>query len=407
MKLKLPKLFENKYLLYVALVVASANVLGYLAKEKYNAVTFFLAIGLLSSYFTKNMTVVLLICILSTALASTQNVIEGMEVDEKKINVGDNMSEEIKGTDSEPIGKGADDIEKETGLPKGITAVFDSSPPGKITLSGTPEEEGTFEYEIKFKVSEGETAPDSVKGKLVVEAADDEKKDVPKVAEKKQLKKPKQSTGICIPKDPNDDDKCNDNLEESACKGKCEWKLAQPAKSAIKASMIAKGDTFCLNKLIDEKDHKRATHKLGDDLFEKVKFSATCAIKCGVNDGDCDDYTAIESGEQFSNMGKRNNVVSNVSRETRVDGVDESEGDRIDYAETTKQAYDNLQQMLGADGMKGLASETQKLVAQQKELVDSLGQMAPVLNSAKSTLDSLNLPDMKGITNILSTLKGK
>ena len=106
-------------------------------------------------------------------------------------------------------------------------------------------------------------------------------------------------------------------------------------------------------------------------------------------------------------MGKRNNVVSNVSRETRVDGVDESEGDRIDYAETTKQAYDNLQQMLGADGMKGLASETQKLVAQQKELVDSLGQMAPVLNSAKSTLDSLNLPDMKGITNILSTLKGK
>jgi len=406
MKLKLPKLFENKYLLYVALVVASANVLGYLAKEKYNAVTFFLAIGLLSSYFTKNMTVVLLICVLSTALASTQNVIEGMEVDDKKIKVGKEMSEEIKGTESEPLGKGADDIEKETGLPKGITAVFDSSSPGKITLSGTPEEEGTFEYEIKFKVEKGKTAPDSVKGKIVVEATDDKENDNPEIPEKKEPVSDGPS-GVCIPKDPNDDDKCSSNLEESACKNKCEWKLAQPAKSAIKASMIAKGDQFCLNKLIDEKDQKNATHKLGDDLFEKVKFSATCAIKCGVNDGDCDDYTAIESGEQFSNMGKRNNVVSNVSRETRVDGIDESEGDRIDYAETTKQAYDNLQQMLGSGGMKGLASETQKLVAQQKELVDSLGQMAPVLNSAKSTLDSLNLPDMKGITNILSTLKGK
>ena len=62
--------------------------------------------------------------------------------------------------------------------------------------------------------------------------------------------------------------------------------------------------------------------------------------------------------------------------------------------------------MLGTDGMKGLAAETKKLVAQQKELVDSLGQMAPVLNSAKSTLDSLNLPDMIGITNILGVLKG-
>ena len=57
MKLKLPKLLQNKYLLYVVLVIAMANVLGYLAKEKYNSVTFFLAIGLLSSYFTKNMTV--------------------------------------------------------------------------------------------------------------------------------------------------------------------------------------------------------------------------------------------------------------------------------------------------------------------------------------------------------------
>ena len=63
--------------------------MGYLAKEKYNAVTFFLAIGLLSSYFTKNMTVVLLISILSTALASTQRIVEGFDAGEKKYKVGE------------------------------------------------------------------------------------------------------------------------------------------------------------------------------------------------------------------------------------------------------------------------------------------------------------------------------
>jgi hypothetical protein len=111
-------------------------------------------------------------------------------------------------------------------------------------------------------------------------------------------------------------------------------------------------------------------------------------------------------GEKFTNMGKRNNIVGSVARETRVDGVDESVGDRIDHAATTKQAFQNLQRMLGSDGMKGLAAETKILVSQQKELVDSLGQMAPVLKSAKTTLDSLNLPDMKGLTSMLSTLKG-
>ena len=116
---------------------------------------------------------------------------------------------------------------------------------------------------------------------------------------------------------------------------------------------------------------------------------------------ECEKYAAVESG--FSNM-KSNNVVANASREGRVDGVDESIGDRIDYAETTKQAMNNLQDMLGSDGMKGLAAETQKLVSQQKELVDSLGQMAPVLSSAKSTLDKLQLPDMKGLQGVISAL---
>ena len=39
----------------------------------------------------------------------------------------------------------------------------------------------------------------------------------------------------------------------------------------------------------------------------------------------------------------------------------------IDYANTMKQSMNNLQDMLGADGMKGLAAETKRLVAQQKK----------------------------------------
>ena len=39
----------------------------------------------------------------------------------------------------------------------------------------------------------------------------------------------------------------------------------------------------------------------------------------------------------------------------------------MDYAATMEQAYDNLQKMLGEDGIKGITGETKKLVQQQKD----------------------------------------
>ena len=54
MKYTLPKIFQNKYFLYTVTLFAIGNLMGYLANEKYNSLSFFLAVGLLSSYFSKN-----------------------------------------------------------------------------------------------------------------------------------------------------------------------------------------------------------------------------------------------------------------------------------------------------------------------------------------------------------------
>ena len=148
------------------------------------------------------------------------------------------------------------------------------------------------------------------------------------------------------------------------------------------------------------------THKKGDTKYNKIPLNSEGA--CPANSFKCDNATdckAYKSLTGFSNM-KAKNIVSTTATPARVDGVNDTAGDRIDHAETSKQAYGNLQKMLGTGGMKGLAEETKKLVAQQKELVSSLGQMAPVLSSAKNTLDSLNLPDMGGLQDTLAMLKG-
>ena len=79
---------------------------------------------------------------------------------------------------------------------------------------------------------------------------------------------------------------------------------------------------------------------------------------------------------------------------------------RIDSKATMDQTINNLNKVMGKGGIKGLTKETKILLDQQKELVKSLGQMAPILKGAKSTLDGLDLPDISGLTNLLKGMNG-
>ena len=231
MKLQAPAVLKNKYVLYVLLVLAIINVLGYVALQDYDSLALFVAVGVLSTYFSKNMAVNLLLAIVVTSLiAINKRVVEGMENKE-----------------------------------------------------------------------------------------DEEK---PKKKKKKGKKE-----GM---KEANNASDCNQ--DEDCPSGK----------------------------------------------------------KC--NSGQCVDTF-------------QNNVPP--SSPAAVDGDDDEDvGDRIDYAATMEKAYDNLQTMLGDDGIKSITSETKKLVTQQKDLMKTLNSMAPVLNTAKETLSGMDLPNIGEMGNLLKKLNG-
>ena len=67
--MKMPSVLKNKYILYTLLVIAIVNILGYLAIQDYNSLALFVVMGLLSTYFSKNMIVVLGAAILMTNVA--------------------------------------------------------------------------------------------------------------------------------------------------------------------------------------------------------------------------------------------------------------------------------------------------------------------------------------------------
>ncbi len=68
MKFDVKSLLKDKNVLYVVLFIAVTNVFGYLMLHNFDAVVFFLVVGFLTSYFSKNMIVVMLTAIISTNL---------------------------------------------------------------------------------------------------------------------------------------------------------------------------------------------------------------------------------------------------------------------------------------------------------------------------------------------------
>jgi len=85
-KMDMNYLLRNRNVLYVVLLFAIANLFSYLMMKQLDAVAFFIIIGFLTSYFSKNMIVIMFTSIISTFLLVQVNMLgnvqEGMEVKE-------------------------------------------------------------------------------------------------------------------------------------------------------------------------------------------------------------------------------------------------------------------------------------------------------------------------------------
>lgn len=80
MKIKVNQLLKNKKVLYIVLFFTLMNIFGYLLLGDINAILFFVGAGLVTTYFTKNMILVMLSAMLLTNLFAV--------ITNKKINEG-------------------------------------------------------------------------------------------------------------------------------------------------------------------------------------------------------------------------------------------------------------------------------------------------------------------------------
>ena len=146
----------------------------------------------------------------------------------------------------------------------------------------------------------------------------------------------------------------------------------------------------------DDKESDDETEDKESDDETENKESDDEGSKKAVDD-DEEDRLKNKDSKKVLGFDKLEDSESSTSKSDDV-----AVGNNINYSATLEDAYKNLQGLLGKDGIKGLTSQTNKLLGQQQNLMDSLKNMGPIIDDAQNTLKGFDLP---GITKLFNRKK--
>ena len=101
--------------------------------------------------------------------------------------------------------------------------------------------------------------------------------------------------------------------------------------------------------------------------------------------------------------------ASNIKTDEHFEvGRAKNGGSKIDYASTIENAYDELNKVLGSDGIKSLTDDTQRLMKQQMELAKSMEgltpiveKMMPMATKMQEMMESMNSGGNGGMSNLM------
>jgi len=97
----------------------------------------------------------------------------------------------------------------------------------------------------------------------------------------------------------------------------------------------------------------------------------------------------------------------NKKEKMKTNKVDKQNKPKIDYAKTLEEAYDNLDEMIGKDGIDKMTTDTDRLAKKQKKLMENMEKMGPLFEQATNMLNSLPLDGLNTLHTSVSNAMGK
>jgi predicted membrane protein len=116
----------------------------------------------------------------------------------------------------------------------------------------------------------------------------------------------------------------------------------------------------------------------------------------------------FDEKEVKKNDNKKENNDNDVDESDHKESdKDSSSAPKIDYAQTLEEAYDNLDKMIGSDGVNNMSTDTTRLAKKQKELMANIEKMGPLFEKATNMLSSINLDGVSSLQNSLGETMNK
>jgi phosphoglycerol transferase MdoB-like AlkP superfamily enzyme len=182
---------------------------------------------------------------------------------------------------------------------------------------------------------------------------------------------------------------------------------AQYIKEGLENKSDAKSsDNENKNKKISETDkdnQKKEDKSKSNVIVPEYKEDANANTNTNANTN----ATATENSES----GEHNILMHSSSHQSTIHNEGEKTDEeftsmginkkrnRIDYASTIEDAYDDLNRILGSDGIKKLTGDTQRLMNQQLQLADAMKSMSPLLEQAKGLLQGFDMKSFDGLAS--------
>ena len=145
---------------------------------------------------------------------------------------------------------------------------------------------------------------------------------------------------------------------------------------------------------VTDEDKENAKEKINNkkkEIKDKINEKVNSDPVTPTDDNEGDLTTANSSAATTDPEG--------ATTETKPENMSlyKKKNNRIDYASTLEDAYGDLNNILGKDGIKNLTTDTQKLMDQQMQLAEALKGMAPLIGDAKKMLSGM---DISGLTDM-------
>jgi hypothetical protein len=173
--------------------------------------------------------------------------------------------------------------------------------------------------------------------------------------------------------------------------------LAGLVRYFSKNMIIVLGVPLVLVNLMSLKDYAYTVEGMTTDKKPEAKKSE-----------DKKESDSEEDKEKTAGVGASNDKKSDEHFEV---GRPKNGGSKIDYAATIEGAYDQLNSILGSDGIKNLTGDTQRLMQQQADLAKSMESMVPMIEKmmpmaakASELMKTMNT-DGKGIEGLMEMAK--